>query len=253
MSNMSEAAAEAYASGDSHLVEILAVTFNHAAFPEAVNVVAGVDEDLMLPLVDGGTPVLHKKVAFEAVPPGIDKDGPTDGSINVDGANTELIEPLRLAAGQNSPISITLRRFLVERHPNYVTPTVIDEEYSGMVLKGVKMDESGASGTLTYPDERELNFPLATYEPDEYPGLVGVWWMTSPTSTVSSAANGMQTACSAGNWCGRCAMTCSAMIFLQCRRALPTAARVSLPWLLLTTLSAQTGTSCKSPRMVPSS
>jgi len=174
MSNQSDAIQEAQASGDTHGIELVVASFDHPSFPDPVHTVMGSEDDLELPLVEGEAPVLCKAVAFTAIPPGQGKTGPIDGSLRVDGANVVLIEPLRLAAGQNKPVSVTLRTYIVAPYPDYETPTGPDEVFTGLIMTNVQMDESGASGTLTYPDERDQGFPLATYEPDEYPGLVGV-------------------------------------------------------------------------------
>jgi hypothetical protein len=178
MSALSEAIAESYASGDDGGVDLIVFQLDYPTFPGPVLAVSGVDippgETWLLPTEDGGAPVPHTPIAFEYTPPGFDKDGATDGKIRIDNVSGELNEYLQGATGAAGELSVIIRRFHVKKPPNYVTPTIIDEELTGLVIRSVTLTASTAEGTLMYPDVREENFPKAVYTPDEYPGLVGM-------------------------------------------------------------------------------
>ena len=174
MSALSAAMQEAYASGDEGGVDLVVFVLNHPTFPDPILVVSGTDEDLDLPTTDGGAPVTHTAVAFQYTPPGFDKDGPTDGKLSIDNVSGYLNEYLQMATGSTDALSVIIRRFHVAAQPNYVTPTTIDEELTGLIIRSVTLTATTAEGTLAYPDVREENFPKAVYTPQEYPGLVGL-------------------------------------------------------------------------------
>jgi len=161
---------EAYASGDEDGIDLVAIVLNHATFPSPVYLVGGSDDDLALPISDGGATVLHTAVSFSYTPPGFDTDGPTDGKLSVDNVSGYLNSYLELATGQNRSISVTMRRYHVSAS-SYALPTSIDEEITGLVIRSVSLTASRAEASLTYPDVREDNFPLAIYTAEEYPAL----------------------------------------------------------------------------------
>lgn len=170
--------AEAYASGDEGGIDLVVFELDHPTFPDPVRVVSGVDlppgELFGLPVEDGGAPVDHTPISFDYTPPGFDTDGPTDGKLSIDNVSGELHGYLQDAAGGTAPLSVIIRRFHVKPYPDYTTPTTIDEELTGLLIRSVKLTATTAEGTLVYPDVREENFPEAIYTPDEYPGLVGM-------------------------------------------------------------------------------
>lgn len=165
MSRLEQAQAEAYASVSKLAQFVYTLELNHPSFDEPIRVARGVDENIMLPLIEGGEEVEFTALAFRAVPPGFGDDGPKEYSIEIDGVSSELSEHLDLTLTDNRAIDVTYR---VYRKNDLTSPGEVIEGYK---LKNVRMNALTVSGTLFLEDLATQAFPRKIYDLDEYPAL----------------------------------------------------------------------------------
>ncbi|MCJ2009186.1 DUF1833 domain-containing protein [Methylobacterium sp. J-092] len=145
-----------------------------------IMVVAGVDDPtgdpdgkVYLPLEEGAEPVAHTPCDFGFTRPGADRDGPTDGKLQIDNASDLLQDALKAAMGYNEPILITFRVYcFLPGELEAVTGP--DEVIEGLRLDTVDLTADSAEGALSYLDGRTQNVPTgpdAFFDRENYPGL----------------------------------------------------------------------------------
>lgn len=178
--SVSLAIAEAYASGDTAGVVLTAASLDHPSFDAPIYVAAGIeapdgdpDGKIMLPTEEGGPPVAHTPCAFTFIRPGADRDGPTEGRVQMDNVSDLLQGPLKNAVGYNESISVTFRQYRV-LPGRLAQVTGPDEIIEGLLLSTVDLKADTAEGTLAYEDGRMQNVPTgddAFFDRENYPGL----------------------------------------------------------------------------------
>lgn len=169
MDRLSQAQREAYASADRAAPILWAVIINHPTFIEPIRVVAREDggelEDVHLGTGVVGPPSPFKACAFQAVPPGVSDDGPTEAQLAVDNVSGLLTEHLELTLDSNLPIEVT---FLAYRMDDLTMPGEVIE---GFKLRNVALNATSARGTLFLEDLATQAFPRRTYGMEDFPGL----------------------------------------------------------------------------------
>lgn len=160
-----QAQREAYASNDRGVTIIETLELAHPAFAEPARVVSGVEEDMMLPLKSGATPVLFKACAFRATPPSFGDGGPSEWQISIDNVSSLMNGYLDATLGDNRPISVTYRAY---RMNDLTGPGEVIEGY---MLRSVDLTATSATGTLYLEDVALQAFPRATYSLTDFPGL----------------------------------------------------------------------------------
>lgn len=165
---LKEAMREAYASVPSNVVILHTLELYHPSFGY-IRVVTGDEgleggETVNLTLENGQT-VAFTAMAFDAVPPGYDDDGPTPGRIRVDGVSNLLVPYLETASMNAGSIAVTYRGYRsdVRFEPGDVI--------SGLRLKRMDVSATAAEGEVGFTEVGEQAFPRAVYTIDQYPGL----------------------------------------------------------------------------------
>ena len=175
---LTNAIEEEYASGDEVGLVLTTTEIDHPSFEAPIRMVAGIDHPdpdfvAMLPIEDGGVPVAHIPCGFSITPPGSDKDGPTEGKVQVDNVSGLLREPLKAASGYGEPLSVTIRQYVVQPG-GLANVTGPDEEYTGLQLRNVSLKSTTAEGVIAWPDGRKFNVPTgpnAFFDRFNYPAL----------------------------------------------------------------------------------
>lgn len=178
--SLSAAIEEAYASGDEFGVTLTTCEITHPGLDEPLYCVTGFDAPgeagdavLYLPLEEGGPPVLHQLIGFTFVRGGADADGPTDGKVSIDNVSGMLYPHLKAMLGYSEAAKVTFRQYQVlPGHLDEVTGP--DEIIEDMQLSNVSLNETTASGDLSWPDGRRQNVPtgeFAFFDRDTYPAL----------------------------------------------------------------------------------
>jgi hypothetical protein len=162
---LTEEIEKAYAANPGGEAIIETLEFDHSTFDEPARIATNIIEDIMLPLVSGGSAVLHKAIGIEVILPGMGEDGPTPMKIRIDNGSLYLLPYFRLAAQTSDPISVTYRAY-----------TTTDLTKPGEVITGLEVRDSDLSATVAEASigfrEIELQaFPLATYDEQYYPAL----------------------------------------------------------------------------------
>lgn len=107
----------------------------------------------------------HVATAFDIKPPGVDNDGPTEGTISIDGVSGEMTQILESAAIAPGTIRLIYRNY---RSDLRFEP---GEIVSGLKMKSVSVSATRVEGTIGFDDVGSQAFPRATYDKDNYPGL----------------------------------------------------------------------------------
>lgn len=178
--SLSAALEEFHASGGEDEVAVIAIEILHPGFEPIRWVLrkeaedGAEDEAIMLPLIEGGPKVAFSLCAFRLIAPGSDKDGPTDGKLQLDGVSGQLQAPLKAAQGFGEPIRVTFRTYLVSSLAELATVTGPDELLEGLELSNVSLTADMAEGSLTYSDGRNAAVPTgpdAFFDRENYPAL----------------------------------------------------------------------------------
>lgn len=162
---MTAALEEAFAANPAGEVIFDTLEFSHVTFDTPARIVAGSDEDMMLPLELGGDPVEFKAIPVSVTPPGMTEDGMTPMRISVRDLSNYLVPYLRLAKTSTDPILVTYRVY-----------TSLDLTEPGDVLSGFRLGDvtvtaTEAQATVTLKEIELQAFPLATYDEQYYPVL----------------------------------------------------------------------------------
>lgn len=163
--SVTDALAEAYANQPAGEVVIETLQLDHITFDAPIYIATGVLDDISLPLVLSGSPILHKALQISVTPPGMGPDGPTPLKVTIDNVSSFLLPFLRLAVGATDPIGVTYRCY---------TTTDLSQPgdvVSGLELRDVDLGPVSADGTIGFREIELQAFPLATYDQQFYPAL----------------------------------------------------------------------------------
>lgn len=165
MSVLTEAMTEAYAANSANYRIYETMELNHVTFDEPIRVIVGVDEDMMLPLTPGGTPVLFKATAFRIILPGSTEDGPTQARAEIDNVSGELNQYLEDAVATDQPVTAIYR--------GYTTADLTrpGDTITGLELWDVDLSPMTATGTLRFKELELQAFPLPIYDEEYYEAL----------------------------------------------------------------------------------
>ena len=162
---MSAAIEEAYASNTGAEVPIETIELDHVTFSTPAYFVTNVPDDMSLPLVLGGDPVVFKALPFTAILPGMTETGPTPMKLRVKDLDGVLTPYLNLAVQATEAIQLTYRVYSSE---DLTQPGDVIE---GLTLNDVDQDGTGAEGTVGFKEIELQAFPLASYDEQYYPNL----------------------------------------------------------------------------------
>nr|WP_210302094.1 DUF1833 family protein [Methylobacterium brachythecii] len=172
---------ESYASGDDEGVEVVGLAIDHPSFPAPVYMVRDVannfgnpGDTIGLPIAEGGPKLPHLLLAFTVIRPGADRDGPTDGKLQIDGASDEINALLEGTIGYDEEIRVSLRFYRVLPGQLDAVTGPDDDGLNGLLMTEVAIDATQASGTIAWPDGRNQNVPTgdnAFFDRDNYPAL----------------------------------------------------------------------------------
>lgn len=162
---LSAAMEEAYAANPHDVAIIETIELDNAAWAAPVLVARGVDDDTLLPLALGETPLLHVAIPFTVILPGQGEDGLTPMKLRINDVDGVLTPYLEEASLGSEPISITYRAY---RSDDLTEP---GDVISGLFLSNVDQDPAGAEGTVSFQEIELQAFPLSTYDETFYPAL----------------------------------------------------------------------------------
>ncbi|MBB3020637.1 hypothetical protein FHR70_003723 [Microvirga lupini] len=159
---------EAYASAPQDVVFLHTIELNIPGDDGPARFVVGDEGDangLVYLTLETGATVPFTATAFDAIPPGADNDGPTDGTLVIDGVSGELAEVLENAAVMAGTITAIYRNY---RSDARFEP---GEVISDLRVKSASVTETRVEGAFGFDDVGSQAFPRDTYDKDHYPGL----------------------------------------------------------------------------------
>lgn len=154
---------EAYATAPIGEVVHYTVQIDHASLAEPIRAVRAV-EDMTLPLVLGGTPVLFTAVPFTIIPGSEGPDGPKAWRLSI-GNPSYMIPYLREAAGSTAPFEVTFRAYTT------TDLTQPGDVVDGLILRQADLTVTDVEATIDTPQIDDQAFPLETYSAELYPTL----------------------------------------------------------------------------------
>lgn len=166
--SLTEAIKEAYADPDIDAVILDTLELDHVSFETPVRIFANGEEDIMLPLINGGPPVLFQACGVTITLSGFDDDGATSGSVRMDNVSGLLHPYLREAVKAGNALKVTYRAYVEGKL------TEPGEVRGGMILSKVSLTATTATGTLEHASKHERQaFPRLTYNLASYRALHG--------------------------------------------------------------------------------
>lgn len=115
--------------------------------------------------LETGATVPFQATAFDITPPGYDDDGPTEGTIAIDGVSGELVPLLEAAAVSPGTIRVTYRNY---RSDARFEP---GEIITGLKIKAASVSGTRVEGAAGFDEVGEQAFPRVVYDIEKYPGL----------------------------------------------------------------------------------
>ncbi|WP_046869354.1 DUF1833 family protein [Microvirga massiliensis] len=167
--SLTDAIQEAYADPDIDDVIIDTIELDHASFAEPVRIVCNVEQDMDLPINDGGLKARFIACGVKVTLQGFDDDGPTTGQLAVDNVSKLLQPHLKAAVKAGLPLNVTYRGYTVS---DLSRP---GEVRGGLMLSKVSLGPTSATGTLETTSKADRQaFPRLTYSLADYPALHGL-------------------------------------------------------------------------------
>lgn len=178
MATYKEAIAEVMASGDmeSEIVETL--EFRHPLIigedgeVTPIRVLLG-ETDMQFRLeadapVNAGEMVLFQKAQFEITGSEMGENKEPKMVLSIGAVNGQIVGYLEVANTSPEPVDVTYRQFLYSEPES---GPIIDPVWN-MELSEVDVNEFVATGTIALTDMHNAPFPLTTYTPSRFKGLV---------------------------------------------------------------------------------
>lgn len=163
--SLTAALQEAYAANPAGEIVIETIELNHSTFDTPARIAADCEDDISLPIVLGGSPVLFKAIPVVVTLPGFTDAGPTPMKISVKNITNYLIPYLRLAQATVEPIEVTYRAYTT------LDLTQPGDELTGFRLGKINATPMDAEATVQLKEIEMQAFPLATYDETYYPAL----------------------------------------------------------------------------------
>ena len=165
MASWSDAMKEAYASAPKGVVIYETLQVSHPNVSPDFYLV-NQREDISLPLVEGGDPILFKASGFQFQLPPTGENGTQDLRISIDNVDRQITDFVAQVVGSNSPVQITYRPYL----SSDLTKPQLDPPLE-LNLRDIKITNLNVSGRASYADILNMPFPNEYYTRTRFPSL----------------------------------------------------------------------------------